>query len=285
MKYPFQKQCRDHLSLRKSFDHLARETFGISFEAWYQAGYWTQRYCPYSLVDQGIIIANASVNLMDFRWQKETYRYIQIGTVMTHPAYQGQGCASFLLETIKNDWKENCDGMYLYANPAAASFYEAHGFQRVKEYEYRCRMQPSPNDFQRLDIKLPEHLALVKRCYAQGNPYAALTTINSFSLLMFYCSKDDQYNIYYSKKQEVICILQEGPQQLICLAFFGKAAVRLQELLNELPASYPEVILGFTPKDTAHMIEQEREELVFVWCEKETIFTQAHLQTPLLSHA
>ncbi|MCQ6267704.1 hypothetical protein M1K46_18905 [Fictibacillus sp. WQ 8-8] len=40
---------KDHDRLRCSFNNLAQKTFGISFEQWYQAGYWTDKYIIYLL--------------------------------------------------------------------------------------------------------------------------------------------------------------------------------------------------------------------------------------------
>jgi len=48
--------------LRKSFDDLAGKHFGISFETWYQKGYWNDLYVPYSVVDGNRVVANVSVS-------------------------------------------------------------------------------------------------------------------------------------------------------------------------------------------------------------------------------
>ena len=50
------------------------------------------------------MVANASVNVMDFIWQERTEKYIQIGTVMTDPACRGRGLARRLIEEILSDW-------------------------------------------------------------------------------------------------------------------------------------------------------------------------------------
>ena len=62
--YKLIRQCRDNESLRQSFNRLAERTFGLSFETWYQMGYWSDCYIPYSFVYDGEIIANVSVNRM-----------------------------------------------------------------------------------------------------------------------------------------------------------------------------------------------------------------------------
>lgn len=44
-----EKNVKNHDALRRSFNTLAKETFGLSFETWYQNGYWGEKYIPYSI--------------------------------------------------------------------------------------------------------------------------------------------------------------------------------------------------------------------------------------------
>ena len=56
------KDYRDHMGLRHSFNELAGRTFGLDFENWYQNGFWGDAYNPYSVVENGRVVANVSVN-------------------------------------------------------------------------------------------------------------------------------------------------------------------------------------------------------------------------------
>ena len=67
MNYQLVKQVRENNILRKSFIDLAVKTFDLSFEEWYQQGYWTDAYIPYAFVERNKIIANASANIIDLR--------------------------------------------------------------------------------------------------------------------------------------------------------------------------------------------------------------------------
>ena len=42
------KNYRNNDALRRSFNRLAGDTFGLDFEDWYQNGYWGENYNPYS---------------------------------------------------------------------------------------------------------------------------------------------------------------------------------------------------------------------------------------------
>ncbi|WP_156153510.1 hypothetical protein [Domibacillus robiginosus] len=44
--------------LRNSFFDLANRVFGLPFQKYYEAGSWGEEYMPFSLADEGKIIAN-----------------------------------------------------------------------------------------------------------------------------------------------------------------------------------------------------------------------------------
>ncbi|HBG11095.1 MAG TPA: GNAT family N-acetyltransferase, partial [Clostridium sp.] len=116
MNYIFTNSMKEDNALRRSYNRLAEKTFGLSFEEFYQNGYWTDKYIPYSLIDDGKVIANASVNILKASYNGQEKRCIQIGTVMTDSDYRNQGLSRYLIERILSEWKETCDTMYLFAN-------------------------------------------------------------------------------------------------------------------------------------------------------------------------
>lgn len=76
----------------KALWQLAADVFGLSFHNWYARGYWQDAYLPYTLFDCGRAVANISVNRMKTMVDGQPKRYIQLGTVMTAPAYRNRGC-------------------------------------------------------------------------------------------------------------------------------------------------------------------------------------------------
>ena len=55
MNLKLQKNIKNDSYLRRSFFQLAKNTFDLSFEQWYQNGYWTDSYIPYVLHENGIL--------------------------------------------------------------------------------------------------------------------------------------------------------------------------------------------------------------------------------------
>lgn len=71
------KDYKHNENLRKSFNELATMIFGIHFEDWYEQGFWSQRYIPFSYIDKGRVVANVSVNVLDFEMDGEKKSAIQ----------------------------------------------------------------------------------------------------------------------------------------------------------------------------------------------------------------
>lgn len=104
-KYTFLKDYQKESKYRLAFDNLITKVFGLSFEEWYRAGYWNDRYIPYTLFGESAV-ANASVNIMDFSTLGEQKRYIQIGTVATDENYRKKNLSRFLMENILQEWNK-----------------------------------------------------------------------------------------------------------------------------------------------------------------------------------
>ena len=81
--YNYRDDIRRDEAARRSFDDLARRTFGLSFEGWYQSGYWQGDYLPHVLLRGDKVVANVSVNLCPMRLDGKIWRLVQLGTVMT----------------------------------------------------------------------------------------------------------------------------------------------------------------------------------------------------------
>lgn len=62
MAYQIHKNVMPDPKARRAFDALASQVFGLSFEDWYAAGYWTASNLPYTLFDGDTALANVSVN-------------------------------------------------------------------------------------------------------------------------------------------------------------------------------------------------------------------------------
>ena len=162
----FVKDYKKDDGLRQSFDALAKKTFGISFEDWYQNGCWDDNYITYSFHDAGKIVANASANRMTIKMKgvQETVSAIQIGTVMTDPAYRRKGLAYALIQKIFEDFDAEVSLYYLAADIEAMPLYEKCGFVEIAEtcYHYLVSEQSASAEQQstKSEIISPSHESL-----------------------------------------------------------------------------------------------------------------------------
>lgn len=103
MDYRLSKNVMADDAMRSTFNDLVVKTFHLSFENWYQEGYCSDSYLPYTLFHGDRAVANVSVNRMEMLWKGQVRRYIQLGTVMTDTEYRNQGLSRYLLEEVLKD--------------------------------------------------------------------------------------------------------------------------------------------------------------------------------------
>ena len=105
------KNYRDDDLLRKDFSRLSKKVFSLDFEDWYQNGYWGDDYIPYSIIADGKIVANVSVNIIDMVREGVVRHYIQLGTVMTDEAYRNRGFIRKLMAEIEKDYSDKTQSL------------------------------------------------------------------------------------------------------------------------------------------------------------------------------
>lgn len=280
---------RGNEALRASFFALAQQTFGLHFDPWYQKGYWTDRYIPYALVRGNQVLANVSVNIIDTRFGGKTTRLIQLGTVLTHPDFRAQGFARRAMEAVLADWRDRCEGVYLYANDSVLDFYPKFGFERAQEYGFSFPIAPQTGDFARLDMSLPQSVRTLGRLYALDNPYCALPMLDNPGLLFFYCLDFMKDCVYYSPSRDTVCVARHQDDVLVLYDVFGAPAAPLATLAGELSAPGVRTVhLGFTPLASQGMCVAplvEEDTTLFVLSGKENVFARARVRMPELSRA
>ena len=283
--YTLIKQIKNNETLRKSFNSLAQKTFGITFEEWYQHGFWTERYIPYVFVKESRVIANVSVNLIHMTDQGKSRRYIQLGTVMTDEDYRRQGLAKLLMKEVIKDWKDQCNGIYLFANETALEFYPKFSFMKAMEYQYSFTVQPKSGDFYKLDMTQHKNQALLQHYYTLGNPLSSFALKDNFELLMFYCLDDLKDCVYYSKQFDLIVVAEQKENTLLCYDIFGRTNASLEEITASFSNhNLQYVTLGFTPKDTKDYTVMPLEENHLFITKNMLAHFDKQKMFPLLSH-
>lgn len=242
---------------RNSYEKLCAEVFpGLSFEKWYQAGYWNGNlFNPNVLKDGDNIVSAISVNKMNFKIRNEKpHLYIQLGGVMTAKNYRNQGLSTTLMDKILTDWEDNCDGIYLFGHEGVKDFYPRFGFKAVDEYQYFMNLRT--NDFAekaiRLDMGKKEDIDKLLKYYEFGNPFSLLQ-IDNKGLLMFYCMKYNKNDVYYVEQEDAVVIAGHEKDAMVVYDIFSKSNSSLENILQAVAKDNTQIVyFGFPLIKTKH---------------------------------
>lgn len=276
-------------ALRLSFNELAQKTFGLDFEDWYQNGYWGDNYNPYSIVDDGKIVANVSVNLIDILWDGCKKHFIQLGTVMTEENYRNRGLIRQIMEEVEKDYGNSTDGMYLFANDSVIDFYPKFGYRKAAEYQ--CSKHVSfTND--RSIIQVPmnnkKEWIVLEEKIRNSATFGNFDMTDNSDLIMFYVTKFMQENVYYDKQQDAYVIAEIEDNKLLIYNIFSMQKVNLDKVIESFGKEIEHVALGFTPDNkSGYTISEVREEdtTLFIKGDGFADFESSELMFPTLSHA
>lgn len=289
-KFKFLKGYQNQPEFRAAFNRLVTKVFCFCFEAWYQAGYWNEKYIPYTLFAEDKAVANVSVNIMDFVTFGEQRRYIQIGTVMTDEAYRGKKLSRFLMEAVQEEWTDKCDFIYLFANQSVLEMYPKFGFSKVTEYQHykNINMNPQKSQIENLDMSQQSNRVKLYTYAKNTAVFGKLSMHENADLVMFYCTSILKENIYYIPDLEVIAVATYNNQQLLLWDLFAKEKVALDDVIDSLANSQTsEVTLGFTPEDCSSYKTKQytSDDVLFIQSNNSALFRENELMFPLLSHA
>ena len=283
------RNYRDNAELRASFNELAKKTFWIDFEDWYQNGYWTDRYNPYSIVMDGKVVANVSVNLTDFEWKGMVKHFIQLGTVMTDENYRNQGLIRIIMEEIDADYKDKTDGMYLFANNEVLDFYPKFGFQTAKQYEYVKELNVIGNGTARLvPMNEKSQWDKLEQIIQTGYKQSAFEMADNSQLNMFYVSKYMRENVYYCEDCDAYVVAEIENDELVINMVISKQEQDLNHIAECFGKDIHSVVLGFTPKDTTGFTVREMDQddrTLHIKGNGWSSFEEEKVMFPLLAHA
>lgn len=278
---------RQRDELRKSFNDLAEETFGLNFENWYRMGYWGENYTPYSILEDGEVVANVSVNRTDLVICGERKRIYQLGTVMTKKAYRNRGYIRAIMAEIEKQLSDG-DGVYLFANDEVLEFYPKFGFCRGTEYEYfRAVEQTGPCGMEKVPMDRAENRARLEAAIASGAAVSDCDMVDNPGLIFFYAAQFLCECVYYCRELDVWAIAEQEDGALLLHAVFGGKA-SLNAVIEAFGASVRQVSLGFSPAEKSGWkcrVLREEDCTFFIKGAVFDAFAEKKLRIPSLAHA
>lgn len=285
-KFTFMKDYKHDNKLRASFNALASLVYDFNFEDWYQSGYWRdETYIPYSLVLDGQVVANASINKMTFLYEGQKRKWLQIGTVMTHPEFRRQGLAKHLLEHIIKEYQEAYDLIFLYANTSAIDFYPQFGFEKSTENEvYMPLYKQKPKyTLKKVDTSDPKILKKLEYAIENAVPVGKLSG-KDVGLVLFYCMYFSKKDVYYLKEEDAFIIAQKKGQTFYLQDVFCEKEI---DVTTFMPKGIKQVRFGYTPNvegEFAQRIYEENGVQMFTLGRDQHIFKENKLMVPYMLH-
>ncbi|MUT67414.1 GNAT family N-acetyltransferase [Paenibacillus sp. NEAU-GSW1] len=278
--------------LRKSFNQLANDVFGIDFEQFYQKGFWDDHYICHSVVIDHNVVSNVSISKMNLIIGGTNQRAIQIGTVMTHPDYRGNGFSSALMKHVLETYRDECEVFYLFANDSVHHFYPKFGFTPCSEAHFSMKVAPISivnSGLRKIDCANEEDLKMINKILQTRTPVSNQFGISdNQGIFMFYALHVFQDSIYLFEDEEAIIVYQHEGNVLHLYDVVSKYKVDLIRLLSHIGNSDTEIIqFHFTPDrftENANYELKSQSDLLFMKSKNDLNLNFAFC-APMLSHA
>lgn len=232
--------------LRHALNELTQQVFGFDFENWVTKGYFQGDYIPWSLMDGDKMVCNVSANAMEFMENGVSRRYIQLGTVMTHPDYRNKGLASALMRYVMSIYEPAWDGIYLFGDLHALDFYRNLGFFEEMQYvpvlkeAHLPLLGQSPSFRPLQEQERAAYLDTLRHAAVNS----ALEQTNRFGLQLFYTGNFD--NVQYCPELNCYAVWEQEEAVLRLVSLVCPHPLSLKEVLPRLPKA-DALTLGFTP--------------------------------------
>lgn len=298
-KYEYICNIKDDEKLRASFNELTKKTFWFDFEDWYQKGHWQDKYIPHVLVDNGKVVSNVSVNLMQFVVDGERRNYIQLGTVMTDPDYRGQGLNQYIMERILEEYSGKVDGIYLFGNDSVLEYYPKFGFKSAMEYTYTCKWQRTQSvereeSYTIEKVDLSDEDACKKlydticECDGKENPNDGFYMCNNLGLYQFWLAAEYEQSVYRVPEIDGYVIADKAEKTLVLHQIIAKQMLNIEKFVNAFGEEITDIKLEYTPTNKeAYEVNEFKEEdsTLFVMGVQLEEDLDKKILFPIMSHA
>ena len=287
--YKFVSKYKRNDFLRKEFNKLTTECFEFDLEDFYKQGYWDDTYTPYSIIDDNRIVANVSVADFDFTINQVTVKCVQIATVMTTKTYRKKGLCRFLIEKVILEWKDRSDLVYLFANGSVTKMYPRFGFYLEKEFV--CSKQitktTKKSNIIKLDMDNTNDRYFIIDMIKNSACIAEFASLNTLSMLIFYCTTSHKDHIYYLKDINAIIIVERKDRTIYLYDIFSRKHIEMEDVINSMNTDDTDrIVFGFTPIGKGKYAEEElkvENSTLFILDDKKGIFKNRKIRFPALT--
>jgi hypothetical protein len=230
---------------KSQLNSLMRATFGFSFEAWHQQGLWNEDYTCYSIIEDGVMLANASVYRMRMLVSGEDVEIFQLGAVATRRDRCGEGFSRKIIEMILEQHPQK--PFFLFANADVRDFYPRFGFRLIPDRQpcKPVRLDKARGGMKKLSIGEPavrEYLG-GRVCFSQ-----VLDCLNAAPVNWFNLNLDYRDCIYEIPDLQTLLVARQDGSTLTLIDLVAKRSFSFEDLLSHLDFEGIQFIrFGFNP--------------------------------------
>ncbi|MCP4397884.1 MAG: GNAT family N-acetyltransferase [bacterium] len=240
--------------LRRKFNNFTQEIFGFDFEAWYQKGFWDDRYICHSFLEDGQIISNVSTTRFELLIHGKKFNTLQIGTVMTKNEFRGKGLGVTLIKNVIDQYESECDFFYLFGHKNVWEYYKKQHFIPIHEFYYSSEVKNGcrkTTHLRRLDLSNNTDLETIIRLTEKRVPVSStFGVLNDTSIFLFYCLYEFSQNLLYADTKDCLLVFTVENQDLHLYDVLCESELSFTEitdLLNSEDIEIKRIVFHYTP--------------------------------------
>jgi predicted N-acetyltransferase YhbS len=271
--YKLVENYRDNEILRNSFNDLVEKSFsGLNFKEWYEIGYWTNKYIPYSLVKDNRIISNVSISKMNIIIEGKPVNGIQFGTVGTLPEYRKQGLSNYLMEYVLDKYESTTDLFFLFANESVLDFYPKFGFERKTESFYKLESVIPKSNYsaKKLSLNNASNFELIKGLLSKRQPLTSIFGARDYDFItVWHMIYEFPENVFYLEDEDIIVFYSVKLNQMHVWDVIYSRPFDFQNTLSKIvpDKNTKSIIFHFPPDDINFEYDEiieDKESMLFV---------------------
>lgn len=222
-----------------------------SFRKWHELGGWDETYRAVAIVEDGEIVANASLTRMRLVLEGRELTGWQLGAVGVVPGRRGEGLQRLILPRLL-ELSAPDDLVFLFANDSVLDFYPRFGFRRVGEavFGVDCAVTPSGRPLRRLSVDAADDRATVRRVAAAALPVTQRFGARDYGgIVLWYWTNFFGDNLCYCEDVDAVLVVQQEGDTLRICDVLAQEPFDLRAYLPRLATSpVRRLELGFTPE-------------------------------------
>jgi GNAT superfamily N-acetyltransferase len=238
MSLSYRENYWDDAAAKAEFNRFLKELFNLDLARWGEAGFWDEKFRPFSFIEGSTLAANVCVYSMNMSVAGRDCRVAQVSSVGTRPDYRRQGLARKLTAKAVEWARDTHDFFFLFADKDAFPFYARSGFRLRDEYRARIAVegQMPVSTPTKLDVNNAEHLQRINRMAAERTPASKQLGVYNRRLFMFWLLYFLRDQVYYIPELDLLVLFERKDDLVVVSDIVGREIPPFAEIYPHIAA-------------------------------------------------